>query len=142
MKFYGVQMSDLRLDTVIGKYCGVDWPHQLEEITGSPFTIIDDQYKSVIAKVSACETNIGKLLRKLIRLTSNAKIIAMEKEFEDLSKGLDITKKAYVMKQRGRSPPKEVLDSNYVPGEIIKSPWFTFIKTMEKDIFHLLQRSS
>ena len=133
-------MSDLRLDTVIGKYCGADWPHQLEEITGSPFTIIDDQYKAVITKVSACEINIGKLLRKLIRLTSNAKIIAMEKEFDELSKNLDITKKAYVKKQRGRSPPKEVLDSNYLPGAIIKSPWFTFIKNIEKDIFHLLQK--
>lgn len=133
-------MSDLRLDTVIGKYCGADWPRQLEEITGSPFTIVDDQYKSVITKVAACETNIGKLLRKLIRLTSNAKIIAMEKEFNELSKALDITKKAYVMKRRGRNPPKEVLDQNYVPGAIIKTPWFTFIKTIEKDIFHILQK--
>lgn len=134
---------DINFNKSIAKYCGTDWLKQIETITGNIYHIDMDKYHKNIEKIGNCEHNIRIMFKTIIK----ANDVVLTKEFNDLvktfanvSSSFDITNKTFILKKRGKKPPIEDVDVNYLPTNIIKSEWFGLIKHIESEIFHLIEK--
>ena len=89
-------------------------------------------------KISNCDTNIRKVLDKLLK--EDPLVKPHVDEYEQLSSKLDIANKTFYMhvkkssKSKKVHPPREKITPGYLPSELVKTEWFHTVKHMEKAV--------
>ena len=127
------------IDAQISKISGQsDYMEHLQKITGNIMNIDMEMYHEKHQKMVNCDSNIKKVLLKLVK--EDEKILPLQVRFEQLSNQLNIAEKTFYTyikkstKSKKEHKPKEVISPGYKPSELIKTDWFHEIKHMEKNV--------
>ena len=131
------------LDAQINRLSGqTNYMEKLQQLTGNIYTIDRDMYKTAIKKISAAAFNIGFLLTKLKNLQSNETVLKLLGKYTKLEAEMDLKNSVFVMVQKKSSkkvhPPKEKIAHDRTPPDLIKSEWFTCIKSIERAIYKFI----
>lgn len=127
------------IDAQISKISGQsDYMEHLQKITGNIMNIDMEMYHEKHQKMVNCDSNIKKVLLKLVK--EDEKILPLQVRFEQLSNQLNIAEKTFYTyikkstKSKKEHKPKEMISPGYKPSELIKTDWFHEIKHMEKNV--------
>ena len=119
-----------------------NYMEQLQKITGNIEFVDMDMYHDKHNKLVNCDSNIKKVLRKMLEDTDNIDTIKTlyDKEsntlnLKDNTFGLYVKKSKKSKKQK---KPREIINNGYRPIDLVKTEWFKLIKRMEKDIHKFL----
>ena len=119
-----------------------NYMEQLQKITGNIEFVDMDMYHDKHNKLVNCDSNIKKVLRKMLEDTDNIDTIKTlyDKEsnalnLKDNTFGLYVKKSKKSKKQK---KPREIINNGYRPIDLVKTEWFKIIKRMEKDIHKFL----
>ena len=121
---------ELNINESITKYCGSNWLEQLETITGNIRHIDEVKYNDAMDKINKCNSNIKILLKRYFKKTLYKELTEFKINFDEI-----YTEK-YNKKQRKNL---KRLNPGYLPENLIKTPWFNFIKKLESEIFHTIE---
>lgn len=127
------------IDAQISKISGQsNYMEHLQKITGNIMNIDMAMYHEKHQKMVNCDSNIKKVLLKLVK--EDEKILPLQTRFEQLSNELNLDGKTFYMhtkkstKTKKEHKPKEMISPGYKPSELIKTDWFHEIKHMEKNV--------
>ena len=127
------------IDAQISKISGqANYMEHLQKITGNIMNVDMALYHEKHTKLSNCDSNIRKVLAKLLK--EDPLIQPTHDEYLKLSDALDITNKTFYMhvkkssKSKKVHPPKEKISPGYQPSELVKTDWFHLVKHMEKAV--------
>ena len=119
-----------------------NYMEQLQKITGNIEFVDMDMYHDKHNKLVNCDSNIKKVLRKMLEDTDSIDTIKTlyDKEsntlnLKDNTFGLYVKKSKKSKKQK---KPREIINNGYRPIDLVKTEWFKIIKRMEKDIHKFL----
>ena len=119
-----------------------NYMEQLQKITGNIEFVDMDMYHDKHNKLVNCDSNIKKVLRKMLEDTDSINNIKTlyDKEsnalnLKDNTFGLYVKKSKKSKKQK---KPREIINNGYRPIDLVKTEWFKLIKRMEKDIHKFL----
>ena len=119
-----------------------NYMEQLQKITGNIEFVDMDMYHDKHNKLVNCDSNIKKVLRKMLEDTDSIDTIKSlyDKEsntlnLKDNTFGLYVKKSKISKKQK---KPREIINNGYRPIDLVKTEWFKIIKRMEKDIHKFL----
>lgn len=119
-----------------------NYMEQLQKITGNIEFVDMDMYHDKHNKLVNCDSNIKKVLRKMLEDTDSIDTIKSlyDKEsntlnLKDNTFGLYVKKSKKSKKQK---KPREIINNGYRPIDLVKTEWFKLIKRMEKDIHKFL----
>lgn len=119
-----------------------NYMEQLQKITGNIEFVDMEMYHDKHNKLVNCDSNIKKVLRKMLEDTDSIDTIKTlyDKEsnalnLKDNTFGLYIKKSKKSKKQK---KPREIINNGYRPIDLVKTEWFKLIKRMEKDIHKFL----
>ena len=119
-----------------------NYMEQLQKITGNIEFVDMDMYHDKHNKLVNCDSNIKKVLRKMLEDTDSINTIKSlyDKEsnalnLKDNTFGLYVKKSKKSKKQK---KPREIINNGYRPIDLVKTEWFKLIKRMEKDIHKFL----
>ena len=119
-----------------------NYMEQLQKITGNIEFVDMDMYHDKHNKIVNCDSNIKKVLRKMLEDTDSINTIKSlyDKEsnalnLKDNTFGLYVKKSKKSKKQK---KPREIINNGYRPIDLVKTEWFKLIKRMEKDIHKFL----
>lgn len=119
-----------------------NYMEQLQKITGNIEFVDMDMYHDKHNKLVNCDSNIKKVLRKMLEDTDSINTIKTlyDKEsnalnLKDNTFGLYVKKSKKSKKQK---KPREIINDGYRPIDLVKTEWFKLIKRMEKDIHKFL----
>lgn len=119
-----------------------NYMEQLQKITGNIEFVDMDMYHDKHNKLVNCDSNIKKVLRKMLEDTDSIDTIKSlyDKEsntlnLKDNTFGLYVKKSKKSKKQK---KPREIINNGYRPIDLVKTEWFKIIKRMEKDIHKFL----
>lgn len=149
-------LSTISMEQTITKYCGQDWLMKLEQITGAVTTIEMPRYKEIIDRIITCEKNINILFKRLLKNIDDqntSKLSEVAENFAKLSSTIDLANKSTFRKlskkyKNQKTKPKVLDDNNstehisngYTPAEIIMSEWMRCIKSLEYEIYHVIEK--
>lgn len=127
------------IDAQISKITGQNnYMETLQKITGNIMNVDVEMYRNVHKKVSACDFNLKVLLSRLVENDpDNSTIKGTADEFINESNQLNIKDGTFVMYQRkckSPKPPREIIDHDHLPSELLKTKWFKSVKHIEKEV--------
>lgn len=110
----------------------------LQKVTGDPMTVNMEYFHEKHTKLVHCDGNIRVLLRRLADVGMSPDVLA---NYTRISDELDLRNKTFTVVQKkpnaksGKArKPREAIAQGYHPPELVKSPWFEYVKTIEKAI--------
>jgi hypothetical protein len=112
---------------------------QIESITGNFLSVDIEFYKTQIANIMKCDTNI-KILFKRISENMFRDKIAIPKAFATIYKKYILDSdsiglsKTFEVKQKKGKKPHDIISDNHRPGDYINSEWFENVKNIELEI--------
>lgn len=119
-----------------------NYMEQLQKITGNIEFVDMEMYHDKHNKLVNCDSNIKKVLRKMLEDTDSINTIKTlyDKEsnalnLKDNTFGLYVKKSKKSKKQK---KPREIINNGYRPIDLVKTEWFKLIKRMEKDVHKFL----
>lgn len=126
------------IDAKIAQISGQqDYMAQLQKVTGDITQINKDMFKAAIERCSKCDSNLEIIADRFINTKLlDAQSLEMFTEFKNLRKQYDIANKTFIMETRkskkSNKPPREIIDSKHRPIEIVASPWFKQVRSIEE----------
>lgn len=127
------------IDAQISKISGqANYMEHLQKITGNLMNVDMKMYHEKHTKLVNCDTNIRKVLAKLLK--EDEHIQPTFDQYEQLSTKLDLANKTFYMhvkkssKSKKVHPPREKITPGYLPSELVKTEWFHLVKHMEKAV--------
>ena len=127
------------IDAQISKISGqADYMEHLQKITGNIMNVDMAMYHDKHTKISNCDSNIKKVLAKLLK--EDEAIKPIHDQYLSESDKLDIANKTFYMhvkkssKSKKVHPPREKISPGYQPSDLVKTEWFHLVKHMEKAV--------
>ena len=127
------------IDAQISKISGqADYMEHLQKITGNIMNVDMAMYHEKHTKIYNCDSNIKKVLAKLLKEDETIKPI--HDQYIEQSEKLDIQNKTFYMhvkkssKSKKVHPPREKISPGYQPSDLVKTDWFHTVKHMEKAV--------
>ena len=114
----------------------------LQRITGNIEFVDMEMYHEKHTKLVNCDSNIKKILRKL--LDEHSEIETLKTNYEKESSELNLKEKTFgwhvkkSKKSKKVRKPREIINQGYRPMELVKTNWFKVVKHIEKDIHKFL----
>ena len=119
-----------------------NYMEHLQRITGNIEFVDMEMYHEKHTKIVNCDSNIKKILRKL--LDEHPEIETLKTNYEKESSELSLKEKTFGVhikkskKSKKVRKPREIINQGYRPMELVKTSWFKMVKHIEKDIHKFL----
>ena len=119
-----------------------NYMEHLQRITGNIEFVDMEMYHEKHTKIVNCDSNIKKILRKL--LDEHPEIETLKTNYEKESSELSLKEKTFgthikkSKKSKKVRKPREIINQGYRPMELVKTSWFKMVKHIEKDIHKFL----
>lgn len=121
------------IDAQIARISGQqNYMAQLSKITGNIESIDMNMFHEKHTKLVHCDSNIRTILKRMADEDNAIQEVCAA--YQQLSEALDIEHKTFGMYQKKNRTPREIINNGYKPMELVKTPWFKQVKTIEKEI--------